>query len=42
MSLQPVADQPIPEDTVRVARAAFPKGSAYMRMRDALGPIYSG
>jgi transposase len=40
MSLQPVADQPIPEDTVRVARAAFPKGSVYIRMRDALGLIY--
>ena len=25
---------------MRVAHAAFPKGNAYMRMRDALGPIY--
>lgn len=31
----------IPDDTARVARAAFPKGNPYMRMRDALGPIYT-
>lgn len=41
MSLRPAADQLIPEDTVRIAQAAFPKGSVYMRMRDALGPIYT-
>lgn len=29
-----------PEDTVLVARAAFPKGNRYMRMRDELGTIY--
>src|SRR5579859_3587231 len=31
----------IPAETVRVAHAAFPKGNPYMRMRDALGPIYA-
>jgi len=31
----------IPEETARVARAAFPKGNPYMRMHDELGPIYS-
>jgi transposase len=31
----------IPEETARIARAAFPKGSPYMRLRDELGPIYS-
>jgi transposase len=31
----------IPEETARIARAAFPKGSPYMRFRDELGPIYS-
>jgi transposase len=31
----------IPEETVRIARAAFPKGNPYMRMRDELGPIYN-
>ena len=32
---------PIPEETIRVAHAAFPKGNAIMRIRDHLGPIYS-
>src|SRR5438874_3871188 len=31
----------IPEQTAQIARAAFPKGNPYMRMRDALGPIYT-
>lgn len=31
---------PVPEDTARVARAAFPKGNVYISMRDLLGPIY--
>ena len=35
----PVSDT-IPEDTVRVARAAFPKGNVFMRMHDELGPLY--
>jgi transposase len=41
MSLPASPDFPIPEETVRVARAAFPKGNVFMRMRDPLGPIYS-
>lgn len=40
MSLQAQTGYPIPEDTQRVARAAFPKGNLYMRMRDELGEIY--
>ncbi len=40
MSLQPEAIPPIPEETVRVARAAFPKGNLYMRLRDELGTFY--
>lgn len=40
MSLQPEAVGPIPEETVRVARAAFPKGNVYLQMRDALGGVY--
>jgi transposase len=40
MSLQSQTSYPIPEDTQRVARAAFPKGNLYMRMRDELGEIY--
>ena len=38
MHPQPVG--PVPEDTARVARAAFPKGNVYMQMRDVLGTIY--
>src|SRR5262245_43120955 len=30
----------MPEQTIQVARAAFPRGNPFMRMRDALGPIY--
>lgn len=40
MSLHPQAFCPIPEETVRVAHAAYPKGSVYMRVRDELGAIY--
>jgi len=31
----------VPEQTVRVARAAFPKGNVYMTMRDELGVLYT-
>ena len=37
MSLHPEPISPVPEETVRVARAAFPKGTACTRMRDELG-----
>jgi transposase len=30
----------VPEETARVARAAFRKGNLYLRIRDALGTIY--
>ena len=35
MSVQTSLDSPIPEETIRVARAAFPKGNVCMHMRDA-------
>lgn len=41
MSLRSPLAYVIPDDTVRVACAAFPKGNGYMRMHDALGPIYT-
>ena len=41
MSLHPQVFDPIPAETVRVARAAFPKPSRYMRIRDALGNLYT-
>jgi len=40
MSLQPQVVYLVPDETARVARAAFPKGNVYLRMRDALGMIY--
>lgn len=40
MSLQPTDVCPVPEETARVARAAFPRGNLYMRMRDELGVFY--
>jgi transposase len=40
MSLNPCPIDPVPEETARVARAAFPKGNRYMTMRDELGIIY--
>jgi len=41
MSMHPQRIGPVPEDTARVARAAFPKGNLYMQMRDVLGTIYA-
>ena len=41
MSLRAPLVYCIPEATAEVARAAFPKGNPYMRMRDTLGPIYT-
>jgi len=40
MSLRVVPSAPIPAETVRIAQAAFPKGTMCMQMRDTLGPIY--
>ncbi len=31
---------PVPPETVRVAKAAFPKGNLYLTLRDELGPIF--
>jgi hypothetical protein len=39
MSLRASPDSAIPEETLRVAHAAFPMGNVFMRMRDKLGPI---
>ena len=40
MTLHVQTELTIPEETVRVARAAYPKGNLYLKMRDALGIIY--
>ncbi len=36
MSLRPTPFGPVPEQTARIAQAAFPAGNPYLRMRDAL------
>jgi transposase len=41
MSLRVFPGSPIPEETIRVAHAAFPKGNVCMQRHDALGSIYS-
>ena len=40
MSLQPRPIPPIPDETARVAHAAFPRGNTYLRLREELGPLY--
>ena len=40
MSLQPQVIPAVPEETRRIAQAAFPRGNVYMRMRDELESIY--
>jgi transposase len=40
MSLRPHALELVPEETARVARAAFPKGNPYLLLRDTLGTIF--
>jgi transposase len=40
MSLHPHVIVPVPEETARVARAAFPKGHPSLTFRDALGTIF--
>jgi transposase len=40
MSLRPQTTHSIPEETQRVARAAFPKGTLCLRIADELGPLY--
>jgi transposase len=40
MTLQPQPQFTIPEETRRIAHAAYPHGDRYLTMRDALGTIY--
>ena len=41
MSLHPASDSSVPDDTAAVARAVFPQGTACLRLRDRLGPIFA-
>ena len=40
MCLHPRPVEPVPEETACVARAAFPKGNTYLKMREELGTIF--
>ena len=40
MSLRSEPIPVVPAETVRIARAAFPKGNLYLKMRDELGTFY--
>ena len=40
MSLQTQTDLTLPEETVRVAPAAFPKGNLYLKLRDELATVH--
>src|SRR5947207_1205573 len=41
MSLKSLPIPPVPEETARVARAAFPRGHVVIQLRDTLGAIYT-
>jgi len=40
MSLRPEKIGIVPEETARVAKACFPKGNRYIRLRDVIGTIF--
>ncbi len=40
MSLHPEKIGAVPEETARVAKACFPKGNRYIRLREVLGTIF--
>jgi transposase len=40
MSMHPVSWREVPAETAAVARAAFPKGTLAIRLRDMLGPVF--
>jgi transposase len=39
--LRPMPIEPIPPETARVARAAFPKGHRYLRVADELDTLFT-
>ncbi len=39
--VQPQPTGPVPEETARVARAAFPKGNTCTRVRDEFGGVWN-
>jgi transposase len=41
MSLKPQTFDPVPAETARVAKAAFPQGNTFIQMRDVFGALYT-
>ena len=39
--LRPMPIEPVPPETARVARAAFPKGNRYLRLADELDTLFT-
>lgn len=40
MSLKPESIGPVPQETARLAKAVFPEGSTFIKMRDELGTLF--
>jgi transposase len=40
MCLRPASLLPVPDDTAKIARRAFPRGNLLLSLRDKLGPIF--
>src|SRR5437660_3675381 len=40
MSLKPESIGPVPEETARLAKAVFPEGCTFIKMRDELGTLF--
>jgi transposase len=40
MCLKPESIDAVPEETTRIARAAYPTGNIYLQLRDEFGAIY--
>jgi transposase len=41
MSLKPQTFDPVPAETARITKAAFPQGNTYIQMRDVFGTLYA-
>lgn len=41
MSIHPQLIEPVPAETARIARLAFPKGNRYLTLRDEIGTLYT-
>ena len=41
MSIHPQAIEPVPAETARIAKLAFPNGNRYLTLRDEIGTLYT-